>query len=404
MLLVHLSLTNFRNFIRLEMEFPPGATVVVGPNAQGKTSLLEAIDCLVDAESARAGSDRELINFLALRQPGGFARIVAEVRRADHPQRLEMRWVTEAGATEGEPRLQKEVLVNGVRRRAAELAGLWNTVLFLPDDLRIVEGAPAERRRFLDRAIGQADPAYARAQVEYGRVLTQRNALLRQWRDRPGDLRQLDPWDAQLVDLGVQLTRGRAAALAEVERLAAPIHNSLTGGREQLRLHYQPSGLGGDRNGQLTLPLEGAVDWSAVSAATVADEMRRALERSRREEIERGLTLVGPHRDDFRFLADGVDLRPYGSRGQNRTTMISARLAQGEWLHGRTGDWPMLLLDETLAELDEARRQEVLTRVSTYPQAVLTAADAGLFPLAFLRSANVMELRAGTLRRLDAST
>jgi DNA replication and repair protein RecF len=402
MLLVHLSLTNFRNFIRLELEVPPGPTVVVGPNAQGKTSLLEAVDYLVDAESARAGSDRELVNFLALRQPGGFARIVAEVRRAEHPQRLETRLVMEAGSAETEPRLQKEILVNGVRRRAAELAGLWNAVLFLPDDLRIVEGAPAERRRFLDRTIGQADPAYARAQAEFGRVLAQRNALLRAWRERPGDPQLLAPWNSQLVDLAVVLTRGRAAALAELERLAAPVHLALTGGQEQLRLLYQPSGLGADGQGQLPLPLQGAVDWSAASSAQLAEAMRRALERSRRDEIERGLTLVGPHRDDFRFLADGVDLRPYGSRGQNRTTMISARLAQGAWLHSRTGDWPILLLDETLAELDEGRRREVLARVGTYPQALLTAADVGLFPSEFLRASNVLELRAGTLRRIDA--
>jgi DNA replication and repair protein RecF len=198
------------------------------------------------------------------------------------------------------------------------------------------------------------------------------------------------------------LTRGRAAALAELERLAAPVHLALTGGQEQLRLLYQPSGLGADGQGQLPLPLQGAVDWSAASSAQLAEAMRRALERSRRDEIERGLTLVGPHRDDFRFLADGVDLRPYGSRGQNRTTMISARLAQGAWLHSRTGDWPILLLDETLAELDEGRRREVLARVGTYPQAVLTAADVGLFPSEFLRASNVLELRAGTLRRIDS--
>jgi DNA replication and repair protein RecF len=401
MLLVHLSLTNFRNFIRLETEFPAGPTLVVGPNAQGKTSLLEAVEYLVAAESSRASSDRELVNFLALHEPGGFARIVAEVRRAGHPQRLEVRLVADPAGLEGEPRLQKEILVNGVRRRAAELAGLWNAVLFQPDDLAIVEGAPGERRRFLDRTISQADPSYARAQVEYGRVLTQRNALLRQWRDRPGDPRQLDPWDAQLIDLGVQLTRGRAAALAEVERLAAPIHESLTGGKEQLRLHYHPSGLAGDRDGQPGLPLDGTIEWSGVSAAKVAEEMRRALERARHDELERGLTLVGPHRDDFRFLADGVDLRPYGSRGQNRTTMISARLAQGEWLQRRTGEWPLLLLDETLAELDEMRRKEVLQRVSSYPQAVLTAADVGLFPQPFLQAAHVIELRAGRLQRIS---
>lgn len=404
MLLVHLSLTNFRNFIRLEMEFPIGTTLVVGPNAQGKTSLLEAVDYLVAAESARAASDRQLVNFLALHEPGGFARIVAEIRRADHPQRLEVRLVVDSERDEGEPRLQKEILVNGVRRRAAELAGLWNAVLFQPDDLQIVEGPPAERRRFLDRTIAQADPAYARAQVEYGHVLSQRNALLRRWRERPGDPRLLEPWDAQLVELAVQLTRGRAAALAEVERLAAPIHDLLTGGKEQLRLLYLPSGLGGDRDGQLALPLEGSVDWSAVSGATVAEELRRALARTRRQELERGLTLVGPHRDDFRFLADGVDLRPYGSRGQNRTTMISAKLAQGEWLQRRTGEWPVLLLDETLAELDETRRREVLARVGSYPQAVLTAADLGLFPASFLHSSNVMELRTGSLQRISPAS
>jgi DNA replication and repair protein RecF len=404
MLLVHLSLTNFRNFIRLEMEFPIGTTLVVGPNAQGKTSLLEAVDYLVAAESARAASDRQLVNFLALHEPGGFARIVAEIRRAGHPQRLEVRLVVDSARDEGEPRLQKEILVNGVKRRAAELAGLWNAVLFQPDDLQIVEGPPAERRRFLDRTIAQADPAYARAQVEYGQVLSQRNALLRRWRERPGDPRLLEPWDAQLVELAVQLTRGRAAALAEVERLAAPIHDLLTGGKEQLRLLYQPSGLGGDRDGQLALPLEGSVDWSAVSGATVAEELRRALARTRRQELERGLTLVGPHRDDFRFLADGVDLRPYGSRGQNRTTMISAKLAQGEWLQRRTGEWPILLLDETLAELDETRRREVLARVGSYPQAVLTAADLGLFPTSFLHSSNVMELRTGSLQRISPAS
>src|SRR3970040_1847249 len=181
MLLVHLSLTNFRNFIRLEMEFPSGPTLVVGPNAQGKTSLLEAVDYLVAAESSRASSDRELVNFLALHEPGGFLRIMAEVRAA------------------------------GARH--------------------VCEGPPAERRRFLARTIAQADPAYARAQVEYGRVLSQRNALLRQWRDRPWHVRQLDPWDSQLIELAVQLTRRRAAALAEIERLGAPIPEALHGGK-----------------------------------------------------------------------------------------------------------------------------------------------------------------------------
>ena len=190
MQLVHLSLTNFRNFIRLEMEFPAGPTLVVGPNAQGKTSLLEAIDYLVAAESSRVGSDRELINFLVAREPEAFARIVAEFRRSgsaahrassrfapgsghpegdpvgDRPQRIEVRLVAEAPRPEGDARLQKEILVNGVRRRAADLAGHLNAVLFLPDDLRVIEGPPAERRRLLDQTLAQADPVYAGARFQ----------------------------------------------------------------------------------------------------------------------------------------------------------------------------------------------------------------------------------------------
>jgi DNA replication and repair protein RecF len=253
MQLAHLSLTNFRNFIRLEMEFPAGTTLIVGPNAQGKTSLLEAIDYLVGAESSRAGSDRELVNFLVARRPDAFARVVAEFRRGDRPQRIEVRLVAEAELPNSEPRLHKEILVNGVRRRAADLAGLLNAVLFLPDDLRVIQGPPSERRHLLDRTLSQADTAYARALVEYGRVLTQRNALLRQAQEKPFDTRQLDPWDSQLIDLGVQLTRGRAVALAELEELAGPIHEALTRGDEQLRLAYLPSRLGRSAAGQLRL-------------------------------------------------------------------------------------------------------------------------------------------------------
>ena len=308
------------------------------------------------------------------------------------------RWESQA-ARAGEGRLQKEILLNGVRRRASDLAGGFNAVLFLPDDLRIIEGPPSERRRLLDRTLSQADPSYSRALAEYGRVLTQRNALLRQGQERPFDARQLDAWEAQLVDLGAHLTRGRALALAELEHLAGPIHEALTGGGEQLRLAYLPSRLGRSSEGQLRLPLEAVVDWSTLPVAAIADELRHALAEARGVEIERGMTLVGPHRDDVRFVADGIDLRPYGSRGQNRTAMISLRLAQAEWIHQRTAEWPVLLLDETLAELDEARRRDVLERIAMAPQAVLTAADVNLFPASFCQSATVWELRGGRLKR-----
>jgi DNA replication and repair protein RecF len=145
------------------------------------------------------------------------------------------------------------------------------------------------------------------------------------------------------------------------------------------------------------LPIDDTTDWSSRPLAGVLEDLRGAFAALRNEERARGTTLVGPHRDDFRFLAEGVDLRPYGSRGQNRTAMISTKLAQAEWLHRRTGEWPVLLLDETLAELDEARRSDVLERVSRVPQAVLTAADAGFFPASFRDHATQWELRDGRL-------
>lgn len=397
MQLVHLSLTNFRNFIRLEMDFQPGTTLVIGPNAQGKTSLLEAIDYLVDAASSRSASDRELINFLVGAEPGAFARIVAEIRRGDQPQRLEIRLIADAGRNGGESRILKEILLNGVRRRAGDLAGVFNAVLFLPEDLRVLEGPPAERRRFLDRTLAQADSAYAQALSEFNRALTQRNALLRQLQDRGGDPGQLEVWDSPLIESAAKLVRTRAVSLAELERLAQPIHASLTRGTESLRLTYRPSGLARASDGQMALPLEDTEDWAARSQVSVADGLRRALAAARPEELARGMTVVGPHRDDFRFLAEGVDLRSYGSRGQNRTAMISSKLAQAEWLYARTGEWPVLLLDETLAELDQARRNDVLERVGRVPQSVWTAADLRLFPPAFLASGTVWELRAGTL-------
>ncbi len=234
---------------------------------------------------------------------------------------------------------------------------------------------------------------------EYGRILTQRNALLRHGQTRPADERELEVWDESLVELGTQLIRWRAAAALELERLAAPIHERLTRGREHLRLAYLPALAGPPDRSQLSLPFEPDTDWSTAPASTVTESLRRSLQLTRTEERRRGMTLVGPHRDDLRFLAEGIDLRPYGSRGQNRTAMISARLAEAEWLFQRTGEWPVLLLDETLAELDEARRGDVLARVALAPQAILTAADVQLFPDDWRRQANLWRLQAGALVR-----
>jgi DNA replication and repair protein RecF len=403
MRLTHLSLTNFRNFARLETELPAGPTLLIGANAQGKTSLLEAIYYLASAASPHASSDRQLINFLALQAPAPFARIVAEIRRHDRPQRVEIRIVEEAPEPGQGSRLRKEVLINGVRRPARQLPAALNTVLFQPQDLQVVEGSPGERRRFLDEAISQGDPGYGEAAAQYSRVLAQRNALLKQIHEAGygsnGD--QLAFWDQQLAELGAAIIRGRALALRELEHFAETIHTDLTRGTERLRLDYLPSfDPQHASTGQLGLPIGAPVDHTAIPRESLHDGLLEVLHASREEEIARGITLVGPHRDDFRIRASGIDLTTYGSRGQNRTAILALKLAEIEWMRQRTGEWPVLLLDEVLAELDSDRRSSLLDRVDAAEQAILTSADLGLFGAAFRARATIWQISGGRLSPL----
>jgi DNA replication and repair protein RecF len=412
MRLTHLSLSNFRNFVRLETDLPAGPTLLVGANAQGKTSLLEAIYYLTSTTSPHAGSDRQLVNFLALREPNPFARLVAEVSRLDRLHRIEIRLVQEAPGPGEEPRLRKEILVDGVKRRVRELAGGFNAVMFLPQDLRVIEGAPGDRRRYLDATLSQADPVYSEATAGYARVLSQRNALLKQMQEGSiaarrgnhlnGD--QLAFWDGQLADFGATLIRGRALALTELERLAAPIHEGLTQGREALRLDYLPAYDPLPRpQGQLGLPIDASPERTTIPAQAIRQGFLAALEVARTEEIARGMTLLGPHRDDFRLRASGIDLGTYGSRGQNRTAMLTLKLAEVDWMRQRCGEWPVLLLDEVLAELDVERRGALLSRVHAADQAILTSADMQMFSAEFRSRATIWQIVNGTISPLNAS-
>jgi DNA replication and repair protein RecF len=397
MQLRHLSLTNFRNFARLETDLSAGPTLIVGANAQGKTSLLEAIAYLATAASVHANSDRQLINFLALNEPTPFARLTAEVARGDRLQRIEIRLI--ANRSSEDARLQKEVLLNGVRRRTADLSAGLNAVLFQPHDLVVIEGAPSERRRYLDNAISQADSEYAASHHEYTRIVTQRNALLRQLQEtRRGD-EQLDFWDEQLADLGATLMRARSLALAELERLAAPLFSTLTRSREALSLAYVSSlaGLPPEAGGQLDLPIAPNVP-AARSRTAFRDALLDAMHRQRPEEIARGMTLFGPHRDELRITSNGLDLRTYGSRGQNRTAMLALKLAEAAWLQQHTGESPVLLLDEVLAELDPQRREDLLAQAFAADQALLTSADLSMFSPAFQRRAAIWSIEGGRLQ------
>ena len=234
----YLSLTNFRNYVRLELNLPDRLTLVQGANAQGKTNLLEAIHLLATGRSPRATAERELINWLALESTLPYARLAGEIGEGKDAQKLEL--VLElANNGSGGPTVRKQVRINGVPKRGLDLVGRLRVVLFLPEDVSLVAGAPAGRRRYLDIALCQISSTYCRSLGEYNRAVTQRNALLRRLRDMGGDAGQLAFWDTQMADLGSSLIHRRSQAIQYLNHVSAERHLELTGG-ERLHLGYLP--------------------------------------------------------------------------------------------------------------------------------------------------------------------
>lgn len=400
MYLRHLSLTNFRAYARLELELPAGPILIHGDNAQGKTSLLEAVHYLATAKSPHTNSDRQLIHWLATEEGlTPYARLVGDVSRRDRVTHVEMTLLLEPANLADGFRFRKQIKVNGATTRAADLAGQINIVLFLPQDVDVVSGSPGERRRYLDDALSQIDLDYARAIDRYGDVLTQRNALLKQLQESGGDPDQLLYWDDRLAADGATVTLKRQIALEELSRLADRIHRDLTGGRADLRLRYLPV-FDAARTPSLEYQMALGID---VPSAALTDARRAEaafhaqLEERRREEINAGMTLVGPHRDDFRFICDQVDLGTYGSRGQQRSAVLALKLAEVEWTHDKIGDWPILLLDEVMAELDAHRRAYLLARLGGVNQSLLTTTDPAFFGGEFQARARTLRVIRGRI-------
>jgi len=401
MYLTRLSLTNWRNFARLDIEVPKGSILLVGENAQGKTSFLEAVYFLATFISFQAGNDRELVNFIAGREPLAVARLVADFERGERARtagahRLEVRLIQETNGSNGQSRLRKEILVDGTKRKVNETIGLFNAVLFLPQTLRIVEGSPEERRRYLNLTLAQVLPGYAAALSDYNQLLSQRNALLKQIGESGTDPGQLAFWDEHLSAEGSRLIHARIQAIRELEGLAAKIHLHLTRGSEVLRLDYQPAydPLPYPEK-QFALPVGEPFDRSGMSEEKIRQGFLEQLFRLRAEEIYRGMTTIGPHRDELRFLGNRVDLGTYASRGQARTAVLSLKLAEVEWMRVKTGQWPVLLLDEVLAELDIQRRADLLSRLVDSEQALLTTTDLDLFSSEFVQRSSLWRIQAG---------
>jgi len=384
MRLTHLSLHNFRNYVRLDLDLPRGISLLQGDNAQGKTNLLEAIYYLATSRSPHAGADRELVNWLAAEQePLPYARLVGKVAKAASESTIEITLTQQAN---NGARYSKQIRLNGVARRAMDLLGQLNAVLFLPEDIALVSGSPSGRRRYLDAALCQIDPAYCRSLSRYNRIVTQRNALLRDLRERGGDSAQLKFWDDRLVENGAHLVSRRWDALLALDDLAHEVHGQLTGKGEQLRLRYVPS-----------VEMEGPADRDVAGQA-----FRAQLHDLRSREVAAGMTLIGPHRDEVRFLINGVDCGIYGSRGQQRTAALSLKLAEVNLMHRETGEEPVLLLDDVLSELDEHRRGFLVhTLENGAEQAIITTTDLHTLPEPFLRGSQLWQVEMGQLNRID---
>ena len=397
MYLKRLSLTNFRKFTRLDVDIPPKVVVLVGANAQGKTSVLEAIYFLAAFTSFQTHADRQIVNFHEAKNNSlTVTRLIAEYQRSKSKHRLEVRLILEPTGVLNAQRLRKEVLLDGVKKPVNEIIGHFNAVIFVPQMSQIIEGVPEDRRRYLNLALAQSTPAYARILSEYNQALTQRNALLKLLGERGGSSDQLEVWDETLARLGAQIILWRIEAVQQIERLASRVHNELTRGSEILRLAYEPAFDPLPKpNGQLGLKMDTVVDRSRLDLNEIRDGFRARLSALRSEEIARGVTTIGPHRDELRFLANDIDLGNYGSRGQVRTTLLSLKLAEVNWMKDRTGEWPVILLDEVMAELDLLRRADLLKYVGESEQVLFTTTDLNLFPSEFVEKAEVWHVENG---------
>ncbi len=396
MRLNHLTLTNYRVFSRLDMDLPRRILLLVGANAQGKTSLLEAIYFFSTFTSIQASNDRQIINFLTLNEPLAVTRMLAEIERNQKKHQIEVRLILDQSNDNGNARLRKEILIDGVKRSAHQAVGLFNAVIFLPHMTRIIEGGPDERRRYLNLALAQTIPGYAQALSDYAQAVSQRNALLKQLAERNTDPSQLNYWDELTAEHGAFILFNRLQALQEMQPIITQTHRQLTRDQEILHFSFQST--------LEALPVTFSTPTPSaqpISVAKIKASFLEQLQQKRQEEIVRGVTTIGPHRDELRFLSNQVDLGVYGSRGQIRTALLSLKLAEVEWMVQKTGEYPVLLLDETLAELDLHRRADLLAYLSNGKQAILTTTDLDLFEPDFIRSADTWVIQDGLVQPTD---
>ena len=324
MIIKSLKLKDYRNYEILNIEFDHATNIFYGDNAQGKTNILEGVYLSGTTKSHRGTKDRDLIRF-----GQDEAHIETVIEKNGVPWQIDMHLKKNS---------PKGIAINKVPiRRASELFGLTNFVFFSPEDLNIIKNGPAERRRFMDLELSQLDKVYLSDLANYNRTLNQRNRLLKDAYYRDDILDTLDVWDMQLVQYGEKIIQRRIRFIEEVNAIIGDIHHKLTGGRERISLSYEPG-------------------CGALS-------LEAALEKNRERDIRMKSTSVGPHRDDICFMADRIDIRRFGSQGQQRTAALSLKLSEIELVRQIIKDTPVLLLDDVLSELDKHRQNYLLDSI-----------------------------------------
>lgn len=332
MIIKSIELKNFRNYSFLKMELDEKTNILYGDNAQGKTNVLEAIYLSGTTKSHKGSKDRELIQF---EKEEGHIRCNVEKSGMDY--RIDMHF---------RKNKSKGIAINGLPiKRAADLFGILNIIFFSPEDLDIIKRGPSERRRFVDLELCQLEKVYLHNLSNYTKVLNQRNKLLKSLYYEPSLEDTLSIWDMQLVNYGKEIIKRREIFMEELNDIATKVHYKLSGGKEQLVIKYEPN----------------------VSLEAFEEKLEEALERDKRQKT----TSVGPHRDDICFLVNGIDIRKYGSQGQQRTSALSLKLAEIELVQRKIKDMPVLLLDDVLSELDSNRQNYLLDAIGDL-QTVIT--------------------------------
>lgn len=364
-----LKLSNFRNYAGLDLCLGRGVTLIDGRNGQGKTNLLEAIYLMAIGRSSRGVADRQMARAGTLDDFLAHTQVAGEVSASSGRLNLQVDLSggsqssgSPTGARSQPQRVQKTFRVNGVPRRSSDFVGLLKATLFAAEDMDLLSGRPAQRRRYMDILTSQLTPGFAREAQEYQKVLTQRNHLLKAIREREAGESELEFWDDQLSTRAARIVDARLRVVDELNVVTGPIHTELSGQDQTLSLAYSPS-----------LEIGRYADVSDLSSAVLKE-----LRAIRRREIGAGFCLIGPHRDDLSAELDGMEVGPFASRGQTRTVILAMKLGEAQLISDRIGDNPVVLLDDVMSELDAERRSHVLSRVKDYEQVIITTAESDI--------------------------